>query len=750
MADEEIEVEAVMVLRKALKMRTVMGQIFQGKMDVYECPKPYVLILNISTEHEHSVRMDVHKQDLSREMRLWLEGKQIHNPLVVVPQRIEDAMTRFVKFGKAPLQEELILWIASRSELVWAPEAECMFGGFPVPDPEDIAREAREAAAKEQAIRDARDFGGTRLNMAFEQTAGSAQDSRAYQDDAMRLRDSKYANNGDLREAVHGPDLDRKAISTDKHDPLMYDRVSGTHDYTAKQMAQLRQSREARGPANTHLLARELLGKSHALSSLKAHKTKGREGSKLSVVTPQLSGEHYRLGCEIERARKDVTEAMDRRRRMIEIAKTRQKHSADHYREIRAKSKADTTGWVRSANEELIALHKIQGDIEDDVRKQKNLVARAQQRVMRTMAPPGNASRAGKSQPGVLIGPGPLPPEALYTQENPILERAAKNHYWDCHGRRHGRPNTAEFDDSDTSEIIHHALEALRKAGKTLSAHKLDLKAVFDEFDASGDGFLSVEEMASALLSLDVRLNTASLMALFRHFDPNGSGSVHYGEFLWGFFNRRELARQWRRSTSRMQLKEIRFKFNEADKSGDGRLSKREFKKFLKSFAIEATEHELEVMMFRFDVDGDGELDLNEFQAFLENELTVLQNADALKGDISPILAQSRRAVDRSMGKDRKHGIHDVASPRSGSGSPSPRPRPLSQAGSVRSHRKSCKCSQFVHHGACIHVDPGMASAADEGKVSEVDATFVSGALRKQAAVETLLGGRVFNKTQPA
>jgi len=43
-----------------------------------------------------------------------------------------------------------------------------------------------------------------------------------------------------------------------------------------------------------------------------------------------------------------------------------------------------------------------------------------------------------------------------------------------------------------------------------------------------------------------------------------------------------------------------------------------------------------------------------------------------------------------------------------------------------------------------------MASAADEGKVSEVDATFVSGALRKQAAVETLLGGRVFNKTQPA
>ena len=26
---------------------------------------------------------------------------------------------------------------------------------------------------------------------------------------------------------------------------------------------------------------------------------------------------------------------------------------------------------------------------------------------------------------------------------------------------------------------------------------------------------------------------------IFRHFDPNESGSVHYGEFVWAFFNRR-------------------------------------------------------------------------------------------------------------------------------------------------------------------------------------------------------------------
>ena len=52
-----------------------------------------------------------------------------------------------------------------------------------------------------------------------------------------------------------------------------------------------------------------------------------------------------------------------------------------------------------------------------------------------------------------------------------------------------------------------------------------------------------------AMLSLDVQLTTEALVHLFHHFDPNESGSVHYGEFLWAFFNRRDLARRWKRST---------------------------------------------------------------------------------------------------------------------------------------------------------------------------------------------------------
>ena len=143
MQEKEVEVEAVMVLKKKLKLRTVHSQIFMGSLDVYECPSPYVIIMNVSTEHEHSVRMDVYKEELAMELRLWLEGKVIRHPMLIVPQRIEEAMTKFVKFGKAPLQEDLLMWIASRTELMWAngddvPDSNIYFGGVPQPSEEYV------------------------------------------------------------------------------------------------------------------------------------------------------------------------------------------------------------------------------------------------------------------------------------------------------------------------------------------------------------------------------------------------------------------------------------------------------------------------------------------------------------------------------------------------------------------------------------------------------------------------------------
>ncbi|KAG5189886.1 polcalcin Nic t 1-like protein, partial [Tribonema minus] len=71
-----------------------------------------------------------------------------------------------------------------------------------------------------------------------------------------------------------------------------------------------------------------------------------------------------------------------------------------------------------------------------------------------------------------------------------------------------------------------------------------DLRIPFRRFDADGDGVLSLTEFGDALAALNAGLTAQHLLALFKHFDPNGSGTINSGEFLWAFFNRRRLLRQ--------------------------------------------------------------------------------------------------------------------------------------------------------------------------------------------------------------
>ena len=49
--------------------------MFRGTLECYECSEPYVIITTVRTEHGHTARTDIHKSDLAREMKEWLEGK---------------------------------------------------------------------------------------------------------------------------------------------------------------------------------------------------------------------------------------------------------------------------------------------------------------------------------------------------------------------------------------------------------------------------------------------------------------------------------------------------------------------------------------------------------------------------------------------------------------------------------------------------------------------------------------------------
>ena len=79
-------------------------------------------------------------------------------------------------------------------------------------------------------------------------------------------------------------------------------------------------------------------------------------------------------------------------------------------------------------------------------------------------------------------------------------------------GRRH---SVAEVD-MNVKSTVDKAFDAIRKVASNASIYKLDLKNVFKQFDSSGDGFLSIDELANAFLAMGVQLDGESLAALWK------------------------------------------------------------------------------------------------------------------------------------------------------------------------------------------------------------------------------------------
>jgi hypothetical protein len=130
-ASDEVEVETTQIFKeRKLQLRTFDGTVLHFLIDVFESESPYVMIFIIQTAERQSIRMDVQKADLAKELRLWLEGKIIRDASLLVPKRVVGAMHQFIKYGKTPKQEDLIMWILSRTELIWGNNPCISFGGL--------------------------------------------------------------------------------------------------------------------------------------------------------------------------------------------------------------------------------------------------------------------------------------------------------------------------------------------------------------------------------------------------------------------------------------------------------------------------------------------------------------------------------------------------------------------------------------------------------------------------------------------
>lgn len=480
----EQEIEAAMVLAKKIKLRAATGQLLSAQMDVFESENPYIIIILIETEFNHSIRMDIHKEDLAHELRQWLEGKTIRYPSAMIPPRIEDAVNRFVKFGKTPLQEDLIMWLLSRSELFLGSAPELVFGGKGIDSHEDGALQFDSGEGSKGGVDE------EKLKNEYDKNVLASLKDGGTNDDLYRIQGA-IGNGETLDFSISGNS--RRKPNFVRSKSLDRSADLGTYDMT-----------------------RKMLGKSATLEMLKQKSLKGRAEARAVLDTAGFSNEQHRLIQGIEVARKKIESAMDERRRLIEVAKTRQQQRSEKLRAIRhnLQESKDKNALIGTAMYELQSLQRIEAEIQDDIRSQKNRAQRAAQRVAWTMAPPGFQNRRGQSQRGPKIGPGPLPPNATSSLKDPRVEKATQQHYWDEHGHRHSRGDFAG--PGTPSTVIEKAMEAIRRAASNISLFKLDLKALFDEFDTSGDGFLSEMEMAEAFRAMGVQIDQESMEALFK------------------------------------------------------------------------------------------------------------------------------------------------------------------------------------------------------------------------------------------
>lgn len=698
MEDEvEAEVETTLVVNKRTKLRALNGQLITAQLKVYECEEPYVLVFLVDVDLSFGIRTDIQKDELARELRLWLEGKPIRFPAVLISRRIEEAMNKFVKFGKTPLQEDLIMWILSRCEMELGDESELVFGGrgsdLDGTDLFDLPPETADNPFQKTVVAS---------------LTGQTQDPHQYRIDAA-LGQAKTLEFS----MPKGIDADGRT--------MRYGEDQGMFSQT-----------------------NQLLGRSRTLETVARQKTKGRQGATATMSVGKWSSEQLRLVRDINFERKKITQAMDSRRRTLEVAKIRQVQSAERYRQIQELLKEQQGGnrFVATAMEELRALQQVEQQVDEDTKKQRNQAQRGSQKVAWVMAPNGYVNRRGTCKKGPVLGPGPLPPNATSSLKDPKVERSTKRFYWDEAGRRHFKTGL----EGDTGEsVVERAMEAIRKAAANISSFKLDLKQIFDQFDTSGDGLLSPEEMAEAFLSMGVKLDIHSMNAIYKHFDPNDSGGVHYGEFIWAFFNRRSLVRQWKRKTDSLTPAQVTEKFHQADKNGNGRLSPKEFKGLLKSFGIELGLPDIEVLIGRFDVDNDGDIDMHEFRNFIEQEKGALfgqaAGATAPQLELPPPLNRSRaRQRSRPQGSNERQNATQPLPLK-------PPPPTTNTSTSVEQPRdaRAKTAPAPIDRGTWTESGERESSRSGGGEGGlEVDAMWLSRMMQAQAEIESRVGRRYY------
>lgn len=146
-----------------------------------------------------------------------------------------------------------------------------------------------------------------------------------------------------------------------------------------------------------------------------------------------------------------------------------------------------------------------------------------------------------------------------------------------------------------------------------------ELKHAFDLFDRNGDGYISVQELATVFHSLGQSLTASELQLLLQDIDTDGDGRIDFTEFVTMMTaNSKEgTEASGTESTANAELTET---FRIFDRNGDGKISRAELKQALQNLGQAPTDNELALMMRAADLNGDGFIDFAEFCQLFNNK----------------------------------------------------------------------------------------------------------------------------------
>ena len=138
-----------------------------------------------------------------------------------------------------------------------------------------------------------------------------------------------------------------------------------------------------------------------------------------------------------------------------------------------------------------------------------------------------------------------------------------------------------------------------------------DLKDAFQAFDKDNDGFISIKELRTIMLTFGFKPTMEEIRNLIKEYDKDENDVIELNEFI-DLMNKKIKEQE--------EEQDLFETFELFDRNGDGMLEKEELKLLLQSIGEDIDDSLLSDFFIHADLDRDGFLNIGEFVSFMKGD----------------------------------------------------------------------------------------------------------------------------------